>query len=112
MRPSSRTPEGEPNRCPLCGRAVRLEPSSPPGDAPCPFCGQLLWFPRRPAPVRRTTGAAHFVAAVTPIAVITAASVLRGWLSAAEWTILAVLAALLFGRQLPRAVRTVCHRFV
>jgi hypothetical protein len=42
---SSRTPEGEDNRCPLCGHALRLDPSRPPGDAPCPCCGVLLWFP-------------------------------------------------------------------
>ncbi|HEY2839260.1 MAG TPA: phosphopantetheine-binding protein [Pirellulales bacterium] len=41
---SSRTPEGEPNRCPLCGKDVILEPSQPLGDAPCPHCGHLLWF--------------------------------------------------------------------
>src|SRR5688572_28909820 len=44
MRPSSRTPEGVPNRCPVCGRRARIEPSVPPGDAPCPHCGHLLWF--------------------------------------------------------------------
>jgi hypothetical protein len=44
MEPSSRTPEGVPNRCPVCGKRVRLEPSTPPGDAPCPHCGHLLWF--------------------------------------------------------------------
>ena len=42
--PSSRTPEGQPNRCPVCGHFVRLEPSTPPADAPCPHCGHLLWF--------------------------------------------------------------------
>jgi acyl carrier protein len=49
---SSRTPEGESNRCPVCGRLVTIEPSRPlrepattsPGDAPCPACGHLLWF--------------------------------------------------------------------
>jgi hypothetical protein len=53
---SSRTPEGEPNRCPVCGRLVTIEPSRPPldapdgspnhgpADAPCPACGHLLWF--------------------------------------------------------------------
>jgi signal recognition particle GTPase len=44
MKPSSRTPEGEPNHCPVCGKAVRIDPSRPPGDAPCPYCGYLLWF--------------------------------------------------------------------
>jgi hypothetical protein len=41
---SSRTPEGWPHRCPICGADVRIEPSMPPGDAPCPWCGTLLWF--------------------------------------------------------------------
>jgi len=44
MTISSRTPEGVPNRCPVCGNSLRLEPSVPPGDAPCPHCGSLLWF--------------------------------------------------------------------
>jgi acyl carrier protein len=43
---ASRTPEGQPNRCPLCGASIVLEPSSPSGDAPCPRCGTLLWFLR------------------------------------------------------------------
>jgi hypothetical protein len=44
MLPASRTPEGEPNRCLVCGKDVVIEPSHPPGDAPCPHCGSLLWF--------------------------------------------------------------------
>lgn len=44
MEPALRTPEGEPNRCPICGHRVRIEPSRPPGDATCPYCGHLLWF--------------------------------------------------------------------
>ena len=44
MTISSRTPEGAPNRCPVCGNSIRIEPSIPPGDAPCPRCGSLLWF--------------------------------------------------------------------
>jgi DNA-directed RNA polymerase specialized sigma24 family protein len=46
MVPSSRTPEGSPNRCPVCGNFLCIEPSQPPGDAPCPACGHLLWFLR------------------------------------------------------------------
>lgn len=46
MTVSSRTPEGWPNRCPLCEAEIRLEPSLPFGDAPCPQCGVLLWFVR------------------------------------------------------------------
>ena len=44
MQPFSRTPEGEPNRCPVCGKPLQIEPSRPPGDAPCPHCGGLLIF--------------------------------------------------------------------
>jgi len=46
MTISSRTPEGEPNTCPVCGRHVHIEPSTPFSDAPCPHCGHLLWFVR------------------------------------------------------------------
>jgi WD40 repeat protein/serine/threonine protein kinase len=44
MEPSSRTPEGRPNFCPVCGHEITIEPSRPAGDAPCPHCGHLLWF--------------------------------------------------------------------
>lgn len=41
---SSRTPDGEPNHCPVCNHSFVIEPSQPFGDAPCPRCGHLLWF--------------------------------------------------------------------
>jgi acyl carrier protein len=41
---SSRTPDGVPNHCPICGAFICIEPSHPQGDAPCPNCGTLLWF--------------------------------------------------------------------
>lgn len=44
MTISSRTPEGTPNRCPVCDHDFRMEPSLPSGDAPCPACGSLVWF--------------------------------------------------------------------
>ena len=44
MTISSRTPEGTPNHCPVCNSDIRIEPSLPFGDAPCPKCGTLLWF--------------------------------------------------------------------
>ncbi len=44
MTVSSRTPEGQPNRCPLCSHEFFIEPSTTFGDAPCPSCGVLLWF--------------------------------------------------------------------
>lgn len=49
---SSRTPEGSPIRCPLCGNALRIEPSVPFLDASCPACGQLLWFANLPTESR------------------------------------------------------------
>lgn len=30
----------------MCGKTLKIEPSTPPGDAPCPHCGHLLWFVR------------------------------------------------------------------
>ena len=47
MNVSSRTPEGQPNYCPICDSSINIEPSDPFGDAPCPSCGQLLWFTKR-----------------------------------------------------------------
>lgn len=46
---SSRTPEGDPNQCPICGHHVRIEPSIDTRDAPCPSCGHLLWFAQHPS---------------------------------------------------------------
>lgn len=43
MAISSRTPEGTPHRCPICGEVANLEPSYPGGDSVCPACGHLLW---------------------------------------------------------------------
>ena len=43
MTVSSRTSEGLPNRCPVCGKPVVMEPSLQ-GDGPCPHCGHLLWW--------------------------------------------------------------------
>ena len=44
MTISSRTPEGLPHVCPICGGESRIEPSFPAGDSPCPRCGHLLWW--------------------------------------------------------------------
>jgi hypothetical protein len=41
---SSRTPEGEPQHCPVCHQEIVIDPSQPLGDAPCPHCGCLLYF--------------------------------------------------------------------
>jgi acyl carrier protein len=42
MTISSRTPEGDPRRCSICGELVVTEPSEPLGDSVCPRCGSLL----------------------------------------------------------------------
>jgi acyl carrier protein len=42
MTISSRTPEGLPSECPLCGAATNIEYSNQGRDAPCPACGYLL----------------------------------------------------------------------
>src|SRR5260221_13168626 len=66
MIPASRTPEGTPNRCPICGKSVRIEPSSfPTMDAPCPHCGHLLWF-TGPAKFRAPALAHDLVSARRP----------------------------------------------
>lgn len=44
MTISSRTPEGIPHLCPVCGRNSETEPSYPGGDSCCSRCGQLLWW--------------------------------------------------------------------
>jgi anti-anti-sigma factor len=46
---SSRTPEGSPNLCPVCGSPTKIESSDPAGDAPCPHCGHLFRFTREDA---------------------------------------------------------------
>lgn len=46
MSISSRTPEGQPLQCPLCGERAAMEVSPVTGDATCPACGQLLWEQR------------------------------------------------------------------
>lgn len=44
MAISSRTPDGWPNDCPVCGHSILIAPSPNTLDAPCPHCGHLLWF--------------------------------------------------------------------
>ena len=43
MNISTRTPEGYPGECPLCGFRSSLEFPNPGEDAPCPVCGCLIW---------------------------------------------------------------------
>jgi acyl carrier protein len=39
---SSRTPEGQPLRCEICGDVVAVDVADA-GDAVCPRCGSLMW---------------------------------------------------------------------
>lgn len=41
---ASRTPEGEPAECGVCGVDVWIEPSLESRDGVCPNCGSLVWF--------------------------------------------------------------------
>jgi acyl carrier protein len=43
MTIASRTPEGLPCECPVCGNLALVESCYPGGDAVCPSCGHLLW---------------------------------------------------------------------
>jgi hypothetical protein len=47
---ASRTPEGEPARCGICGVDVWIEPALETRDGVCPSCGSLVWF-GTPAPI-------------------------------------------------------------
>ena len=42
---SSQTPEGQTDRCQVCGARKRIQPSEPAGDAPCPRCGHCSGSP-------------------------------------------------------------------
>ncbi len=44
MNISSRTPEGGPYRCEVCGKVSSIATYSSVGDATCPHCGSLLWI--------------------------------------------------------------------
>jgi len=47
MKTSSRTPKGHLGRWPVCGKRLKIKKVTPTtlfGDAPCTFCGSLLFF--------------------------------------------------------------------
>ena len=115
---SSRTPEGTPNMCPVCGHEFRLEPSVPPGDAPCPACGALLWFTssshRRQAVASGLVGvgsrAVKLVLAMVALAIsalvlfavgLALAKAAHFYLGFPESVIVTIVAVILFGRRLP-----------
>lgn len=54
MIPSTRTPEGEPLRCPICGADSSVGVSRPPGDSVCPVCGAHVWIGSTPKNTQQT----------------------------------------------------------
>jgi len=65
MTIASRTPEGEPLRCPVCRKVDRLEPSFPGGDSCCPSCGQWLLHVRDKVRGARGAAPAEFLLATS-----------------------------------------------
>jgi hypothetical protein len=52
MDDATRTTEGFPSRCPVCGKRMSIDSGEPVGDAVCPHCGVLFypeWEQARPA---------------------------------------------------------------
>ena len=45
MTISTRTPEGDPLKCSICGSEHFVLTSWPPGDSVCPSCGAHSWIP-------------------------------------------------------------------
>ncbi len=123
MNPSSRTPEGDEYRCPVCGDRGRIEPSWPRRDATCPSCGCLLWIgdtSRLPSIVQCHVPAHTLVHShdqrkpkklrLLLMIVVMLAVVGGGWVTVVsdiygvylpEYLALVVLTVLLFGRRLP-----------
>ena len=48
MADASQSPQGVPNACPYCGARSVVDLSHAEEDTPCPGCGRLLWFVRKP----------------------------------------------------------------
>ena len=46
MTISTRTPEGDPLKCSICGSEHFVLTSWPPGDSVCPSCGAHSWIPK------------------------------------------------------------------
>jgi acyl carrier protein len=44
MSETTRTAEANTAACPACGAAVRTEPTTLTGEAPCPACKRALWY--------------------------------------------------------------------
>jgi uncharacterized paraquat-inducible protein A len=106
MTISTRTPEGWPSRCPVCGKKVCVEPSRSMHDATCPHCGVLLWLAKKKRTGAWLAAAASLGAHILLIVLVFA---LSSWflprLSPATWILLAIVGILIFGRTLPEIWR-------
>lgn len=108
---SSRTPEGWPGRCPVCGRSLRVEPSVSTHDATCPNCGSLVWL--SPSAKRGPARLAIRLFAVLGLATVVWAVLLVAiWsrLGGPEIVVIAVLIFLLFAPKLARFCRWLVRR--
>src|SRR5260370_39930503 len=106
MTVSSRTPEGSPFRCLVCGYEGRIDPSKPDLDAPCPSCGSLLWIGSdRPNVKSRLAWIRPLCSSLAIFVIVVIGAATFGGLGPTEWIILDVLAVLLFGRSLPELGR-------
>ncbi len=108
---SSRTPEGWPGRCSVCGHPLRIEPSVPSRDATSPHCGSLVWL-SQPAKRAGTRFGARLLAVLALAAVVwvTLLAAIRTRLGGPEIVTLSALAMLLFAPKLPRFCRWLVRR--
>ncbi|MDB5340976.1 MAG: hypothetical protein JWN70_6595 [Planctomycetaceae bacterium] len=50
MNNATRTTEGLPSQCPVCGKRMSVAPGEPLGDVVCPHCG-MLFYPKPQSPL-------------------------------------------------------------
>jgi predicted RNA-binding Zn-ribbon protein involved in translation (DUF1610 family) len=103
---SSRTPEGQPFHCPICGKEARIDRSHVADDATCPNCGSLLWLRTRSrsnwrATARQVIARLAWFGLLAGLFLLAFAALGLG-VSLLERVVIAVLFAILFGRRLPK----------
>jgi len=107
---STRTPEGLPFRCPVCGAEGRISPSLPGLDATCPACGSLMWMGTYPGRTQRgrarTRRLLRHVAVAALISVLVAVAMIfvpYPKIKSSHILILVIVGVLIFGKRLPEA---------
>lgn len=114
MHISSSTPEGEPQRCPVCGQETRIELSAVSEDAPCPHCGSLLWItPQRGAVHGRSRQFNGAIADVVAFAISILLAISLVPLVGLSWRgccVLCLFIVLLYGRTLVHGARALALR--